>query len=89
MPALSETPGDYFRRCRQRAGLSLADVARQVCANRAAALHFAADLMDLEDDVPGDYSYLLALLAKAEGLPGLDHAHLLSLCAATCQQDAA
>lgn len=50
-----------MRSCRQRAGLSIAKVAKKIAAN--GEQHFAArNLRALEQDLPGDYAQLIDTL---------------------------
>lgn len=58
------TPGRYMRECRERAGMSIEDCAAAIALAPHDQCHARNDLTLLEDDQPGDYYRLVALLDR-------------------------
>lgn len=80
---ITQTPGEYLRRCRLAAGKTYAECAQRIArlhADRARAVdHLAA----LERNEPGDYGRLVRQLKERAVFP-FDFVTFASLAAATC-----
>lgn len=82
-----KTPGGYMKACRQRAGLSIAEVGKKLAYKRRDLLHAGADLRRLEANTPGDYGRLVRALREFKAFP-FDFATFCALAAETCSIDA-
>lgn len=79
---LLQTPGGYMKDRRERAGLSVRQVAAKL--QRAYKLHHAVEAIEaLEANRKGDYSLLVSHLHQRKAFP-FDFAHFARLAAQTC-----
>lgn len=63
------TPGRYIRECRERAGKTVEECAEAIALAHHDRCHARNDITLLEDDRPGDYYRLVAMLDRAKVFP--------------------
>ena len=81
-----ETPGAYMKRCREREGRSIEQVADLIASGAYARARAARDIANLEADVPGEYSQLLHALRDHRAVV-FNMTVIMSLASATCGED--
>jgi hypothetical protein len=80
----TSTPGQYFRRCRERADFTTLELSQRLGTGAGRYPRAESQILLLEADTPGEYAQLAYAVARRRLLPGFSLSHFLNLCAATC-----